>query len=71
MAYRVLHLHMTDAQMEILSAKARLEYKTIAQLVRGAALDYCVYGQVTKKPKPPAIKLIESVEEKDGHNEGL
>lgn len=73
MAYRVLHLHMTDSQMEIISAKARIEYKTIAQLVRGAALDYCVYGQTHRKtdPRPPVIKLIEPVKEKDGTNEGL
>lgn len=59
MAYNVIHLRFTDAQMEVLLARARLEYKPLTQLIRNAAMEYCTYGPIRRGPTPRATITVE------------
>lgn len=49
-----------------------MEFRTMSQIVKNAAVDYCAYGPITRATRPPkpVVKLLETIERKDGNNNG-
>jgi hypothetical protein len=72
-AYNVVHVWFSDSQLAALKARSAMEFRTMSQIVKNAAVDYCAYGPITRAPRPPkpVVKLLETIERKDGPNEGL
>jgi hypothetical protein len=71
--YNAIHIWLSDEQMAVIQARAKMEYKPMTHLVRNAALDYCAYGPIIRRERPPkpVLKLIDALKEKDGTDEGL
>lgn len=57
MGYNVVHIRFTNTQIEVMRARAAMEYKPLTQLIRNAVMEYCAYGPIVRKERPPKPKI--------------